>query len=284
MGVEQNDKSIILTHANGATAEIYLFGATVTSWKVNGKENIFLSNKAALDGSAAIRGGIPVVFPIFGPPPSSPPEYAALKQHGFLRTQTWKLDKILLDREEGVSVRLVAPPPPASFGHQDIQVHYVVTLAGHQLVSDLHIRNNGTEDFKFQALLHTYLAVPDASKISLTGIAAGVTYKDKVLGGQEFKAPGGSLVVDRQIDRVYAKIPSQEIQVNDGQDGGYKVRFRGFEDATIWNPTAEAGSKMADMEPGGWDRYVCVEPGFVSEWKTLPAGKEFTGQQVITLV
>lgn len=67
---------------------------------------------------------------------------------------------------------------------------------------------------------------------------------------------------------VYAKIPSQEIQVSDGQEGGYKVRFRGFEEyvatvctlydmlmalsATIWNPTEEAGSKMGDMEPGGW--------------------------------
>lgn len=31
-----------------------LFGATVTSWKVNGKENIFLSKKAVLDGSVAV--------------------------------------------------------------------------------------------------------------------------------------------------------------------------------------------------------------------------------------
>lgn len=137
---------------------------------------------------------------MFGPPPSSPPEYAALAQHGFARTQTWKLEKILLDRSEGVSVRLVAPPPPATFPHS-FELHYVVTLAAHELVCNLHVLNTGTEDFKFQALLHTYLAVPDVSKIALTGIDAGTSYKDKVLGGAVGAAPGGPLVIDQQVDR-----------------------------------------------------------------------------------
>lgn len=43
-------------------ATIYLHGATITSWKVNGKELLFLSSKAVLDGSKPIRGGIPIVF------------------------------------------------------------------------------------------------------------------------------------------------------------------------------------------------------------------------------
>lgn len=31
-----------------------LYGATVTSWKVNGTERLFLSSKATLDGTAAV--------------------------------------------------------------------------------------------------------------------------------------------------------------------------------------------------------------------------------------
>jgi D-hexose-6-phosphate mutarotase len=34
-----------------------LHGATVTSWKVNGREHMFLSKKAVLDGSAAVSHG-----------------------------------------------------------------------------------------------------------------------------------------------------------------------------------------------------------------------------------
>ena len=41
--------------------------------------NLFL---AKLDGSKAIRGGIPVVFPNFGPWKLGP-------QHGFARISTW---------------------------------------------------------------------------------------------------------------------------------------------------------------------------------------------------
>ncbi|WWD22464.1 hypothetical protein CI109_106957 [Kwoniella shandongensis] len=282
MGVTQNDKTIVLNTASGASAEVYLYGATVTSWKSGGKERLFVSSTSALDGSKPIRGGIPVVFPIFGPPPSSPPEYAALSQHGFARTQTWTLDKIVMDRPEGVSIRLAAPPPPSSFQHK-YTLAYVITLTEHQLSTDIHITNTGSEDFIFQTLLHNYLAVPDSTKIKIKGIAEGTTYKDKVLGGKLDKWDGSTLTIDREVDRVYQKVPSQEIEVDDGAGSGFKVRFRGFEDCTIWNPTETTGSKIADMEDKGWEKYVCIEPGYVREFKTLPAGEEFIGAQVITV-
>ncbi|GFZ51797.1 hypothetical protein JCM24511_09565 [Saitozyma sp. JCM 24511] len=276
MPVTQNEKTITLKHE-------HFFGATVTSWIQGGKERMFLSSKSTLDASKPIRGGIPVVFPIFGPPPSSPPEYAALSQHGFARTQTWTLDKILMDREEGISVRLLAPPPPTSFNHS-YKLAYVITLAPHQLVTDLHLTNtSSSEDFIFQALLHNYLAVPDANKLQITGLDKGVDYKDKVLGGKLCTWEGGVLTIEGETDRVYQKVPSQEIKVDDGAGSGFKVRFRGFEDCTIWNPQ-EKGKSMADMEDGGWDRYICIEPGFVREFKSLKPGEEFLGQQVITVL
>ena len=48
----------------GDSVEILLHGATVTSWKTKGQENLWLSDKAVVDGSKAVRGGIPVVFPV----------------------------------------------------------------------------------------------------------------------------------------------------------------------------------------------------------------------------
>lgn len=57
---------IIATLPSGESVEVLLYGATVTSWKSNGgkTENLWLSEKATLDGSKAVRGGIPVVFPV----------------------------------------------------------------------------------------------------------------------------------------------------------------------------------------------------------------------------
>lgn len=48
----------------GDTVEILLYGATILSWKSNGKENLFVSDAATLDGSKPVRGGVPVVFPV----------------------------------------------------------------------------------------------------------------------------------------------------------------------------------------------------------------------------
>lgn len=63
-----------ISHANsrvsavlptGESVEVLLFGATVISWKDRaGNEKLWLSDAAKLDGSKAVRGGIPLVFPV----------------------------------------------------------------------------------------------------------------------------------------------------------------------------------------------------------------------------
>ena len=63
--VEQG--KVIASLPTGDSVEILLYGATVYSWKSNGKENLWLSTAAKLDGSKPVRGGIPVVFPVHPP-------------------------------------------------------------------------------------------------------------------------------------------------------------------------------------------------------------------------
>ena len=61
-------KRIELKHGKGnSSLTVVPFGATVISWIVDGQERIFVSKTAILDGSKAIRGGVPVCFPNFGP-------------------------------------------------------------------------------------------------------------------------------------------------------------------------------------------------------------------------
>lgn len=50
---------------SGESVEVLLHGATVISWKdASGAEKLWVSETAALDGSAPVRGGIPIVFPV----------------------------------------------------------------------------------------------------------------------------------------------------------------------------------------------------------------------------
>lgn len=62
--VRDEQGKIIATLPTGDSVEVLLYGATVTSWKSNGMENLWLSQAAKLDGSKPVRGGIPVVFPV----------------------------------------------------------------------------------------------------------------------------------------------------------------------------------------------------------------------------
>ncbi len=68
---------VIISHERGDySLEIYLHGATVTSWRHQNLERIFVSSLTVWNGIKAIRGGIPVVWPQFGQPDTT------MAQHG----------------------------------------------------------------------------------------------------------------------------------------------------------------------------------------------------------
>lgn len=105
-----------------------------------------------------------------------------------------------MDRDEGVSVQFTAPAPPSDFDHK-YKLAYVVTLTEHELSTDVHITNEGDADFIFQTLLHTYIAVPDASKISISGMDKGVRYMDKIDDGKTKDWDGADVKIDGPVDR-----------------------------------------------------------------------------------
>ena len=57
MPVVQSSNTVELV--NGIqSVKIYYFGATISSWKIGENEKLFQSQKAILDGTKAIRGGM----------------------------------------------------------------------------------------------------------------------------------------------------------------------------------------------------------------------------------
>src|ERR1700733_10124039 len=75
----------------GMTGELFLQGAQVTAWQPSGQRPvIFTSPNAVFAPGKAIRGGIPVIFPWFGPHPTDP----KAPQHGVVRAADWRLDRV----------------------------------------------------------------------------------------------------------------------------------------------------------------------------------------------
>ncbi|KAK0446740.1 galactose mutarotase-like protein [Armillaria borealis] len=290
MPFERKEDRLILRHAKGPTVEILWYGATILSWNSGSKSNpalserIFVSSESPLDGSEPVRGGIPVIFPCFAYPTHL--DHLKLGMHGFARNERWKWDGNIIDNDSEISVKLDLDPIPSITAIYDKSFHldYVVTLSEYTLKTDLHVTNTSSAiPFEFQALFHTYHACP--SKDVRIKPLKGLTYynKTELMDGKPTKKveDRDEIDVTNWTDSVYESAPgAYEIG---WLDGGVEVTTTNMRDLVVWNPQAITGRKIAAMEEGGWDKFVCVEPGVVLAFETLQPGKRWIGKQQITI-
>lgn len=278
--------TVVLRHSGGATAEVYLFGGTLTSYKTAaGKELIFVSPGAIFDGKKAIRGGVPLVFPQFGQPDK------AMAQHGFARSSVWTVKEIT-DSEEAACLVLtlnVSDETRAIWPHE-FALEYTVKLEADHLTMTLNIKNMGADTaFQFHALLHTYFMIPDCAEAAVLDLT-GRSYIDKVAGGETKEETEAEIVLPSFTDRVYVgtKIGEQRARIN-GKGGGAEMydtkcgaSINGEVqpvDVVVWNPYEEASP--GDLPPPAFKNFVCVEPGLVSDFKELrPQGSASLYQEI----
>ena len=105
-----------------STAEIYLHGAHVTHFKKKDEPPLlFLSQCSRFAEHEPIRGGIPIIFPWFGP-------REGMGQHGFARIKTWELKDFVPAPDGSVSVRFCLPESPEASGFPAFSAEYTVTV------------------------------------------------------------------------------------------------------------------------------------------------------------
>ncbi|KAI8057817.1 galactose mutarotase-like domain-containing protein, partial [Syncephalis plumigaleata] len=269
---------------------VHLTGATVISWLSAGKERLFLSKTAVLDGSKAIRGG------------GSNHPYARFPQHGFARGLRWWQEKTEQDDDEAVQVQFFITERDLTEEQRDIfpyifRLSYIVRLArdtendGHsQLTTELVIwngeksLNDGGHAFDYQALLHTYLHVPDVTSARVVGLA-GQSYIDKVADGTPTRTETASeLEITGETDRVYRNVTlNHSIQLKMGDGTRVDVHREGGTDIVVWNPGQEKAATMSDLHSGAQHEFICVEMGHVRDYQVLPPGQTETLGQTLSI-
>ncbi|KAL2885840.1 Glucose-6-phosphate 1-epimerase [Ceratocystis lukuohia] len=275
----------------GESVEVLLHGATVISWKdATHKEKLWLSEGAKLDGSKAVRGGIPLVFPVFGTRPDHK-ETSKLPQHGFARTSAWDYLGKSTSETEGSSVKLdfglsseSIPAASKALWPYTFGLIYSVTLNRESLTTSLVITNEGGEAFDCQMLLHTYLRVDDIDKTDITGLE-GAEFIDKI-DPPPTQTQAGAVTIAKEVDRVYTPVggPSTPIIVNEAGEESFRIVRDKLPDVVVWNPWTDKAAGMADFEPKtGFRSMLCVEAGSVREWTRLEAGDVFEGSQTIII-
>ena len=163
VSVEQTLDRVNISLRTGAKATILLHGATVISWTIGTSELLFLSDKAVVDGSKPVRGGIPLVFPVFGKVTEGPTK--GLPQHGFARTSRWELLGRTEESDESVAVDFGLGNDglteeekkewPYEFG-----LIYSVVLTKDSLETKMLVQNGGEKPFDFNMLFHSYFRIP----------------------------------------------------------------------------------------------------------------------------
>eukprot|EP00879_Flechtneria_rotunda_P032118 GHRR01035275.1.p1 GENE.GHRR01035275.1~~GHRR01035275.1.p1 ORF type:complete len:238 (+),score=80.98 GHRR01035275.1:77-790(+) len=149
--------TVLLKHACGSTAQVYLFGATIASWKQpSGDEVLYVRPDAVFDKSKPISGGVPHCFPQFGP--------GAIQQHGFARNLDWEVASTSADlqpdeRDPEVELVLTENDYTLKMWPHKFKAVYTVTLHGEQLRTDFRVLNTDDKPFEFTAALHTYIEV-----------------------------------------------------------------------------------------------------------------------------
>ncbi|KAI1374282.1 galactose mutarotase-like protein [Hypoxylon crocopeplum] len=277
----------------GESVEVLLYGATVISWKNRfGIDRLWLSDAAKLDGSKAVRGGIPLVFPVFG----TAPDHAAtskLPQHGFARNSRWEF----LGKSSSESAGLSDSSVKLDFGLSSntlseearsmwpytFSIIYSVTLTPENLSTSIVVTNDGNQPIEFQVLMHTYLRIEDISKIQVTGLEDS-DYIDKVDAAQT-KKQSGAVTIAGETDRVYTPVkgPSHPVEVVEDGEAVFSIARDNLKDVVVWNPWTDKAAGMADFEPkAGFKNVLCVEAGSVNGWVTLDPSDAFEGAQTIS--
>lgn len=227
-------------------------GATVLSYvPSNGREVLWVSETARYDGSKAVRGGIPVCWPWFGPHPDHPD----LPAHGFARHATWdlvecesgdKLSRAVFRLESSAETRRVWP--------WAFRLELVVTLAD-TLTIELHAHNLSEESWTVSEALHSYFRVDDARGLSVDGLD-GLAYWDKQQGGVR-GTQERPLKVDPPVDRVFFGHVGDAVLHDRERD--IRVGKRNSATTVVWNPGPQGVRTFDDIPDDAWRKMLCVE-------------------------
>lgn len=249
----------------GASAEVYLFGGVVTSYKDGeGTEFIAVRPDAKMDGSKPISGGLSHCWPQFGP--------GEIQQHGFARNVNWD---VVSSTDTTVELEMKPSDYTKEIWDKEFLCKFSVSLEAGELKTTMNVRNEGSDDsFDFQAALHSYFTVSSLENLEITGSFEGKEFLNKLAGdgGEMQTEERSSITITEEYDRVYKGINDPVLKDSGTNKALNVVNEAGWEDTVLWNPYGEEGM--------GFNNFVCVE-SVKFDPVTLDAGASWDG--VLTL-
>ncbi|KAI5585419.1 hypothetical protein POPTR_006G165400v4 [Populus trichocarpa] len=282
-GINGLDK-VVLRDPRGSTAEVYLYGAHVTSWKNDhGEELLFVSSKAIFKPPKAIRGGIPICFPQFG-------SQGSLEQHGFARNRFWSIDTDPppFPTNSKSFIDLILKPSEEDMQKWPNSYEFRLRVAlgtGGDLMLTSRIRNTNADGkpFTFTFAYHTYFSVSDISEVRVECLET-LDYLDNLQNKERFTEQGDALTFESEVDKIYLSTPTKIAILDHEKKRTFVLRKDGLPDAVVWNPWDKKAKTMADFGDDEYKHMLCVEAAVVEKPITLKPGEEWKGRLELSAV
>ena len=254
-----------------ASASIAQQGAHLIEWTPAGHAPVlYVSPTALFQKGKAIRGGVPICWPWFGPHPSD----ATMPAHGLVRGRPWQLVSHHEDETGAhLTYRFVASEETTTLWPQPFSLILEMHL-GKELQLSLHTENTGTSAFPLTSALHTYLAVSDLRTVTVKGLD-GVPYHEAITQPPDH-LQSGDVIIDREVDRIYAT--GGPLVLHDPTCGRkIVVRSAGSQSCVVWNPWTEKSKSLTDLPDEDYLRFLCLETTNAgADVITLAAGESHT--------
>lgn len=241
---------IVVEHPQ-VRAAITLQGAHLISWQPQGEHPVlWLSDNTPFTENVAIRGGIPICFPWFGP--------VSEPNHGFARLLPWEFTSHSED-EKGVHLAFTLRDNAKT---REQWPHEFTLIARFNLGKECHIELESHGDYSITSALHAYFQIGDIKQISISGL--GETFIDKVNQGKIATQQGDLRFTDR-TDRIYTQ-PQAISKIHDPElHRTIEIHHTHHSDVVSWNPGAELSHTIADMTDDGYKTFVCVETARINQ-------------------
>ena len=257
LSVSKRDNNFIYVNVSNqyADAEVFLYGAHITSFKPKNEEEIlWMSPASNFIAGKAIRGGIPVCFPWFGPHKTD----IRKPQHGFGRLMEWNLTSTGQNSigETLIRLELSSSEETRAYWPCDFFAEMAISV-GKTLKATLKITNISNAQFGYSCALHTYYSISSIEEIKIEGLKGSRYYKNDVAG--KFIQESPKLEIHELVDRHYYETESTIVIEDPNLKRNIRATKKGSRVTTVWNPWLENCCKISDMPDYAYKSFVCVE-------------------------
>lgn len=256
---------LLRLHTPLCSATVALQGAQLLDFECEqGEPLLWVSPRCNFSAGTALRGGIPICLPWFGPHPSD----SKKPKHGFARNQPWQLDRALMLSNGSAELTFTFASPANALFEFDFTAQLTMIL-GKTAKLAITVTNTDSKAFACSWVLHSYHKVSSLDKVRVKGLA-GKTYLDNLESHTEKYQPD-DVHFSGEVDRIF---PGVENELTIETSPRIAIKHGGCPSVVVWNPGAELAAKMADVGAGNEQHYICVERGAVlqEQWH-LTAGE-----------